>query len=83
MNEFEVHYYWLDDGARLRLCQQVGSNGPIDAVRVVTLDRRRRVSFGKIGRPEHTRYIATVAEDGTIYLVPADIVPAAPVEVRS
>lgn len=41
----------------------------------VQLDSRRRVSLAKFGNPEHTRYIATVDEDGSITLVPAVIVP--------
>lgn len=39
--------------------------------RLVELDDRRRVSLGKIGRPEHTRYIVEEEPDGTLVLTPA------------
>ena len=38
---------------------------------LVELDDRRRVSLGKIGRPEHTRYIVEEEPDGTLVLTPA------------
>ncbi len=38
---------------------------------LVELDDRRRVSLGRIGRPEHRRYLATEEQDGTIVLRPA------------
>ncbi len=38
---------------------------------LLELDARRRVSFGKIGRPEHTRYLARENSDGTVTLTPA------------
>lgn len=34
------------------------------------LDGRRRASLGKIGRPEHRRYLAATDPDGTITLRP-------------
>lgn len=43
---------------------------------LITLDSRRRVSLSKFGRPEHYLYAAAVADDGTITLTPAIIVPA-------
>ena len=39
--------------------------------RVLELDERRRASLGKIGRPEHRRYLVTEEPDGTLILVPA------------
>jgi hypothetical protein len=39
--------------------------------RLVELDDRRRVQLAKIGHRGHRRYLATVADDGTITLVPA------------
>ncbi len=41
----------------------------------VEVDRRRRISLGKIGRPEHTRYIVAEAADGEIRLIPAVMIP--------
>lgn len=38
---------------------------------LIELDDRRRASFGKLGRPEHRRYLATEQSDGTIVLTPA------------
>lgn len=38
---------------------------------ILELDERRRVSLGKIGRPEHRRYLVTEEPDGTLILVPA------------
>ena len=38
---------------------------------LIELDDRRRVSLGRVGRPEHRRYIAHAEPDGTIVLVPA------------
>jgi len=38
---------------------------------LVELDDRRRVSLGKVGRPEHTRYIVEEEPDGTLVLTPA------------
>jgi RES domain-containing protein len=42
---------------------------------LIELDERRRVSLGKIGRPEHRRYLAHEEPDGTVILVPAVVVP--------
>jgi hypothetical protein len=38
---------------------------------VLELDERRRASLGRIGRPEHRRYLVTEEPDGTIVLRPA------------
>lgn len=38
---------------------------------VVELDDRRRVSFGRIGHPEHRRYLVREEPDGTIVMTPA------------
>ncbi|MGH9223185.1 MAG: hypothetical protein ACRD2W_05245 [Acidimicrobiales bacterium] len=38
---------------------------------VLELDERRRASFGRIGRPEHRRYLVSEEPDGTIVLRPA------------
>lgn len=38
---------------------------------LVELDERRRVSLGRIGRQEHTRYLVTEEPDGTLVFTPA------------
>lgn len=38
---------------------------------LLEVDDRRRVSLGKMGRPEHRRYLAAEQPDGTIILTPA------------
>ncbi len=38
---------------------------------VLELDERRRASLGRIGRPEHRRYLVTEEPDGTIVMRPA------------
>jgi hypothetical protein len=43
---------------------------------LIELDERRRASFGRVGRPEHTRYLAHAEDDGTIIMRPVDLVPA-------
>jgi hypothetical protein len=40
------------------------------------LDSRRRVSLGKVGRPEHTRYEILENDLGEILLVPLVSIPA-------
>ena len=42
---------------------------------LVELDERRRVSLGRVGRKEHTRYLVHEAEDGTLTFRPVKIVP--------
>lgn len=38
---------------------------------LVELDERRRVSLGRLGRQEHTRYLVTEEPDGTLVFTPA------------
>jgi hypothetical protein len=38
---------------------------------ILELDERRRASLGRIGRPEHRRYLVSEEPDGTIILHPA------------
>lgn len=38
---------------------------------ILELDERRRASLGRIGRPEHRRYLVAEEPDGTIVLRPA------------
>jgi hypothetical protein len=38
---------------------------------LIELDDRRRVSLGKVGRPEHRRYLVHEESDGTLVLHPA------------
>jgi hypothetical protein len=42
---------------------------------LIELDDRRRASLGRLGRPEHRRYLGHEEEDGTIVLVPAVVIP--------
>ena len=44
---------------------------------LVEVDQRRRVSLGKLGHAEHTRYLGTMEPDGTIVLRPAVVVSEA------
>jgi hypothetical protein len=44
---------------------------------LIEVDERRRLSLGRVGRPEHRRYIAHEEPDGTVVLVPAVVVPEA------
>jgi hypothetical protein len=48
---------------------------------IVEVDSRRRISLGRIGRSEHTRYLAHVEDDGTIVLTPAVVVSAVEAKV--
>lgn len=41
---------------------------------ILDLDPRRRASFGRIGRPEHRRYLVMEEPDGTLILTPAVVV---------
>ena len=43
---------------------------------LVELDSRRRVSLGRLGRPEHRRYFVTEEPDGTLVLTPAVVMTA-------
>jgi hypothetical protein len=47
---------------------------------LVELDERRRVSLGKVGRPEHRRYLAHEEAGGVIVLVPVRVVTEADAE---
>ena len=38
---------------------------------LIELDDRRRVSLGRVGRPEHRRYLVHEEPDGTLVLHPA------------
>lgn len=38
---------------------------------LLEVDDRRRVTLGKLGKPEHRRYLAAEEPDGTIILSPA------------
>ena len=38
---------------------------------LLELDERRRAALGKIGKPEHRRYLVTEEPDGTLILTPA------------
>jgi hypothetical protein len=38
---------------------------------LVELDERRRVSLGRLGNPEHTRYLVVEEPDGTLVFTPA------------
>ena len=41
---------------------------------LVELDGRRRVSLGKVGRPEHTRYLVSEEPDGSLLFTPAVVI---------
>lgn len=51
-------------------------DGGFKRVAQADLDSRRRVSLGKVGRPEHTRYEILENALGEILLVPLVSVPA-------
>lgn len=42
---------------------------------LIELDERRRASLGRLGRPEHRRYLAHEEPDGTLVFVPAVVIP--------
>lgn len=42
---------------------------------ILEVDNRRRVSLGRIGHPEHTRYLAHEEPDGSIVLEPVAVMP--------
>jgi hypothetical protein len=46
-----------------------------DMEKLIELDAKRRAVIGKLGQPEHTRYLARDYPDGTIVLTPAVVVP--------
>ena len=43
---------------------------------LVELDSRRRVALGRLGQPEHNRYLVTEEPDGTLIFVPAVVMTA-------
>ncbi len=43
---------------------------------LVELDARRRVALGRLGNPEHTRYLVTEHPDGSLVLTPAVVMTA-------
>jgi len=43
---------------------------------LIELDARRRVGLGRLGRPQHQRYLAREEPDGTIVLIPAVVMAA-------
>ena len=43
---------------------------------LVELDARRRVALGRIGNPEHDRYLVTEHTDGTLVFTPAVVMTA-------
>lgn len=43
---------------------------------LLEVDDRRRVTLGKLGKPEHRRYLAAEEPDGTIILSPAVVMSA-------
>ena len=45
-----------------------------DGDTLIELDARRRASLGRVGRPEHTRYLVSEEDDGTLILTPATVV---------
>ena len=43
---------------------------------LVELDARRRVALGRLGNPEHDRYLVTEHADGTLVFIPAVVMTA-------
>ena len=43
---------------------------------LVELDSRRRVALGRLGNPEHSRYLVTEHSDGTLVFTPAVVMTA-------
>ncbi len=43
---------------------------------LVELDSRRRVALGRLGNPEHRRYLVTEESDGTLVFTPAVVMTA-------
>ncbi|XVV11762.1 hypothetical protein ACQP2X_44210 [Actinoplanes sp. CA-131856] len=57
---------------------QVGQLGKKDVL--IELDDRRRVSLGRIGHKEHTRYLVHEAVDGTLTFHPVAVVRISEIE---
>lgn len=47
---------------------------------LIELGAQRRVTLGRLGHPEHTRYLGHTEPDGTIVLRPVTLVSAVPGE---
>ena len=47
-----------------------------DMSQLVELDSRRRVALGRLGNPEHSRYLVTEQPDGTLVFTPAVVMTA-------
>lgn len=43
---------------------------------LVEVDARRRISLGKLGKPDQTRYLVTEQPDGSLLLTPAVVMTA-------
>lgn len=43
---------------------------------LVELDSRRRVALGRLGKPEHRRYLVSEEPDGTLVFTPAVVMTA-------
>ena len=43
---------------------------------LVELDSRRRITLGRLGNPEHERYLVHEEPDGTLVLTPAVVMSA-------
>ena len=43
---------------------------------LIELDARRRVALGRLGNPEHSRYLVTEHPDGTLLFTPAVVMSA-------
>ena len=43
---------------------------------LVELDSRRRITLGRLGKPEHDRYLVNEEPDGTLVLTPAVVMSA-------
>ena len=43
---------------------------------LVELDARRRVALGRLGKPEHDRYLVSEHADGTLVFTPAVVMTA-------
>ena len=43
---------------------------------LIELDARRRVALGRLGNPEHNRYLVTEHPDGSLLLTPAVVMTA-------
>jgi hypothetical protein len=43
--------------------------------KLIELDAKRRAVIGRLGQPEHTRYLARDYPDGTIVFTPAVVMP--------